>query len=98
MKKKEPVVHPQATTHRETCIPTHLEEAIEEHSISDYETEVVSLTIFQVNDITYFRDAKKNKLYRRIKEKTSGSYVGRYDPSTDTIVTDVPDSDDESEA
>lgn len=96
-KKQEPVVHPQAVTHRETCIPTHLEETVEEHSISDYETEVISLSLFQHNETSYFRDAKKNKLYRRIKEKTIGPYIGRYDPTTDTIMTDVPDSDDESE-
>jgi len=68
---------------------------MEEHTLSDYETETVSLTLFTLDSVTYFRDATKNKLYRRTKEKTLGLYVGRYDPFAETLVTDVPDSDDE---
>ena len=75
---------------------TQTQEKIEEQSISDYETETVPLSVFILDNVAYFRDAKKNKLYRRIKEKTIGPYVGRYDPQTDSLVTDVPDSDDES--
>ncbi len=80
---------------KDSCIPTLYEEAMEEHTLSDYETENVYLTLFTLDSVTYFRDANKNKLYRRIKEKTLGPYVGRYDPFTETLVTDVPDSDDE---
>ena len=68
---------------------------MEEHSLTDYETEIVRLTPFTLDGCAYFRDANKNKLYRRMKEKTPGPYVGRYDPFTETLVTDVPDSDDE---
>lgn len=89
-------VHPLSAFHRDSCIPTYLEEKMEEQSISDYETETVSLSVFILDNVVYFRDAKKNKLYRRIKEKTIGPYIGRYDPQTDSLVTDVPDSDDES--
>lgn len=87
--------HPLSTLHRDFCIPTHLEEKIEELAVSDYETETVPLTVFILDNTVYFRDAKKNKLYRRIKEKTIGPYIGRYDPQTDSLVTDIPDSDDE---
>jgi hypothetical protein len=52
--------------------------------------------VFSLGDATYFRDSKKNKLYKKIKEKTIGCYVGRYDPATETVHTDVPDSDDEA--
>jgi hypothetical protein len=91
----EKLVHALPVIHKDSCIPTHKEEEMEEHSIEDYETEDVILSIFILDGTVYFRDAKKNKLYRRIKEKTIGQYVGRYDPYTDSLVTDVPDSDDE---
>jgi hypothetical protein len=99
-KKKSPyekLVHSLPVVHKDSCIPTHKETEIEEHDIEDYETEEVLLSIFILDGTVYFRDSKKNKLYRRIKEKTIGQYVGRYDPYTDSIVTDVPDSDDEEE-
>ncbi len=99
-KKKSPyekLVHSLPVVHKDSCIPTHKEAEIEEHDIEDYETEEVRLSIFILDGTVYFRDSKKNKLYRRIKEKTIGQYVGRYDPYTDSIVTDVPDSDDEEE-
>jgi hypothetical protein len=99
-KKESPydkLVHPLPVTHKDSCIPTHLEQSIEEQSLSDYETEDVLLSIFILDNVVYFRDSKKNKLYRRIKEKTIGPYIGRYEPSTDSIMTDIPDSDDECE-
>jgi hypothetical protein len=100
-KKKESLydklVHPLPVVHKDSCIPTHLEETIEEESISDYESEIVTFSIFIHDNVVYFRDSKKNKLYRRMKEKTIGQYVGRYEPQTDTVVTDIPDSDDECE-
>ena len=91
------LVHPLPVIHKDSCIPTHLEQSIEEQSLSDYETEDVLLSIFILDNVVYFRDSKKNKLYRRIKEKTIGPYIGRYDPLADSIVTDIPDSDDECE-
>lgn len=99
--KKETIydtlVHPLPVQHKDSCIPTHYEEEMEEKSLSDYETEVVPLTLFTLQSTTYFRDAKKNKIYRRMKEKTLGPYIGRYDPLSETLVTDVPDSDEEDE-
>jgi chemotaxis protein histidine kinase CheA len=91
--KAEPA--PSLPTHQDSCIPTHLEQSMEPHRLDDYEVEYVPLTIFIYDNVVYFRDARKNKLYRRVKEKTAGSYVGRYDTVTDVILTDIPDSDDE---
>jgi len=87
---------PSQPTHRDSCIPTHIEQTMEPHRLDDYEVEYVPLTIFIYDNVVYFRDARKNKLYRRVKEKTAGSYIGRYDTATDAILTDIPDSDDES--
>jgi hypothetical protein len=81
---------------KEVVLPTHMEQEREEVDTDGFEIEYVKLSIFVLGDATYFRDSKKNKLYKKIKEKTIGSYVGRYDPSTETVHTDVPDSDDES--
>jgi hypothetical protein len=80
---------------KEVVLPTHMEQEREEVDTDGFEIEYVKLSVFSIGDATYFRDSKKNKLYKKIKEKTIGSYVGRYDPSTDTVHTDVPDSDDE---
>jgi len=91
--KAEPA--PSLPTHQDSCIPTHIEQTMEPHRLDDYEVEYVPLTIFIYDNVVYFRDARKNKLYRRVKEKTAGSYVGRYDMATDAILTDIPDSDEE---
>jgi hypothetical protein len=79
--------------HKEVVLPTHIESTIEEFDTEGFEVEYTRLFTFEHESQTYFRDLKKNKLYKKIKEKTIGSYVGRYDPDTDRIYTDVPDSD-----
>lgn len=81
---------------KEVVLPTHMEQEREEVDTNGFEIEYVKLSVFSLGDTTYFRDSKKNKLYKKIKEKTIGCYVGRYDPTTETVYTDVPDSDDES--
>jgi len=81
---------------KEVVLPTHMEQEREEVDTDGFEIEYVKLSVFSLGDATYFRDSNKNKLYKKIKEKTIGSYVGRYDPSTETVHTDVPDSDDEA--
>jgi len=81
---------------KEVVLPTHMEQEREEVDTDGFEIEYVKLSVFTLGDATYFRDSKKNKLYKKIKEKTIGCYVGRYDPVTETVHTDVPDSDDES--
>lgn len=77
-----------------SIIATHIETKIEELCIDDYEVEYVKLTPFEHNDITYFREPTKNKLFEK-KNKAIGAYIGRYDSYTDTIRTDIPDSDNE---
>ena len=93
--RKKPEIGPSALLplHKEVVLPTHMESAIEEFDTDGFEVEYVRLSTFEHESQTYFRDLKKNKLYKKIKEKMIGSYVGRYDPDTDSIHTDVPDSD-----
>ena len=83
---------------KEVVIPTHIEHQIETIDIDGYDIEYVPLTYIEINHITYFRDSKKNKLYQKIKDKIIGSYVGRYCPHTETICTEVPDSDEENDS
>ena len=41
-------------------------------------------------------ESVKNKLYKKIKDKTIGPYIGRWNPDMDSIHTDIPDSDEEN--
>jgi hypothetical protein len=93
--RKKPEIGPSALLplHKEVVLPTHMESTIEEFDTDGFEIEYVRLSTFEHESQTYFRDLKKNKLYKKIKEKTIGSYVGRYDPDMNMIHTDVPDSD-----
>jgi hypothetical protein len=93
--RKKPEIGPSALLplHKEVVLPTHIESTIEEFDTDGFEVEYVRLFTFEHESQTYFRDLKKNKLYKKIKEKMIGSYVGRYDPDMNTIHTDVPDSD-----
>lgn len=77
---------------KEVVLPTHQEREQEEVDTEGFEVEVVRVSVFELNGVTYFRDSKKDKLYKRIKEKSVGDYVGRYDARTGTIF-DIPDSD-----
>jgi hypothetical protein len=83
--------------YKEVTIPTHLESNLEEFDTDGYEIEYVKLSLFDYKSSTYFRDSTKNKLYKKIKENGIGEYVGRYNPDTDSILSDIPDSDDERE-
>jgi hypothetical protein len=82
---------------KEVVIPTYIEQQIEEIDANDYEIEYVPLTFIDIDHTTYFRDAN-NKLYQKIKEKIIGPYVGRYCPHTESICTEVPDSDEENDS
>lgn len=90
-KPKNEIVIPAES---KSIIATHIETKIEELCIDDYEVEYIKLTPFEHNDITYFREPTKNKLFEK-KNKAIGAYIGRYDSYTDTIRTDIPDSDNE---
>lgn len=81
--------------HKEAVLPLYIESKLEEIDSEGYEIEYVKLTVFEANGSSYFRDSKKNKLYKKIKDKGIGQYVGRWNPDTDSIHTDIPDSDEE---
>ena len=82
--------------HKEATLPTHIESSLEKIDSEGYAIEYIKLVPFEVGAATYFRDMKKNKLYKKIKEKGIGAYIGRWNPDTDSIVTDIPDSDEEN--
>ena len=81
--------------HREVVLPTHQEQVREEVDVDGFDIEYVTVKVVEINGMEYFRDSKKNKLFRKLKEKSVGSYVGRYDPRTEAIL-ELPDSDCES--
>ena len=95
--KEEPVKVEVQNICKEVVIPTYIEEKIEEIDTQDYEIEFVILTHLEVDKINYYHDVKKQKLYQIIKNKEIGPYVGRYCPHTESICTDVPDSDEEKD-
>ena len=82
--------------HKEAVLPTHIESNLEKVDVDGYEIEYVKLSTFEVGETTYYRDSRKNKLYKRLKEAAIGAYVGRWNPDTSMIVTEIPDSDDEN--
>lgn len=81
--------------HKEVSLPTHIENKLEEIDSDGFQIEYIKLAVFEVGQATYFRDSIKNKLYKKIKDKGIGPYVGRWNPDTESIVADIPDSDDE---
>ena len=94
--KVSPKQTSEASNHKEVAIPTHMEKTMEEFDTDGFEIEYVSLVPFEVNETNYFRDRKKEKLYKNTKGSI-GYYVGRWDPDTESIHTEVPDSDEEDE-
>jgi len=94
-KPKAAMLPPPTMIHKEVVLPTHIEKERDQVDIDGFEIEYIRLSVYTVDGITYFRDSKKNKLYKKIKEKTVGEYVGRYDPVKESIHHDVPDSDEE---
>ena len=92
-KKKEET--PVVLVHKEVVIPTHKEDTLDEVDTEGYDVEYVKLSPFELDRVSYFRDSKKNKIYKRIKDKI-GEYIGRFDPDTESIDADIPDSDDEN--
>ena len=82
--------------HKEAVLPTHIESSLEKIDVDGYEIEYVKLSTFEVGETTYYRDSRKNKLYKKLKGAAIGNYVGRWNPDTGTIITEIPDSDDEN--
>ena len=83
---------PEERFHREVVLPTHQEQVREEVDVDGFDIEYVTVKVVEINGMEYFRDSRKNKLFRKLKEKSVGNYVGRYDPRTETIL-ELPDSD-----
>jgi hypothetical protein len=81
--------------HKEVVIPTHIETNLDKLDTDGYDIEFIKLSVFETNGNTYLIDKNKNKLYKKIKEKGVGAYIGRWNPDTDTIINDIPDSDEE---
>jgi hypothetical protein len=48
---------------------------------------------FTHNDVTYWRDSEREKVYRRMKDGRRGEYLGRWDSRLEQIIKDAPDSD-----
>ena len=48
---------------------------------------------FTHNDVTYWRDSEREKIYRRMKDGRRGEYLGRWNSRLEQIVKDAPDSD-----
>ncbi len=57
------------------------------------DVETVRLVLLEHAGKTYYHDPTKHKLYTRIGAKAVGAYVGRWDPRSERICTDVHDSD-----
>lgn len=85
----------QRLIYKEVSLPTHMEQTMEEVDLDDYEVEYITLTTIEIGQTTYYIDRSSQKVFKRIRDKQMGEYVGRYDPATESIHTDIPDSDDE---
>jgi hypothetical protein len=48
---------------------------------------------FTHNDVIYWRDAEREKVYYRMNDGRRGEYLGRWDSCLEQIVKDAPDSD-----
>lgn len=69
-------------------------QAVEEiPRLKDIEIVKIVVKPFTHNDTSYFRDVKKNKLYAVGQDKRPSRYVGRWDPESETLDTEFPDSD-----
>ncbi len=55
----------------------------------------VVLRPFSHNNVRYWRDGERDKVYKRSADGKRGPYVGRWCRQTQTLVTDAPDSDQE---
>ena len=94
-RKPVPVSTPTIPQHA-TIVATHIERDTEEYYVDDYDIEILPVVPFEYDGTSYLREPTKNKLFQRIKNNI-GAYVGRYDPYTETIRTDIPDSDAEED-
>jgi hypothetical protein len=55
----------------------------------------IVLKNFTHNDVTYWRDSERDKLYKKTKDGKKGEYIGRWDSVEHRIVKEAPDSDED---
>lgn len=53
----------------------------------------IILKNFTHNDVSYWRDSEREKLYKKTKDGKKGEYIGRWDSVEHKIVKEAPDSD-----
>ena len=101
-----PTVQPKPTVKRapkktqKEVKPQEAQPSVKSQAIESTETpldgkEIVKIIVrpFEHNGHNYFLNAKKNKLYTKGKDGRPHKYHGRWNPETETICIDVPDSD-----
>lgn len=100
--RKRPQIAPDLIStieqeHKDSCIATHIENDIEELDLGDCDIVYVDLVEFEHDNIKYYHEPRKGKLYKKLKDKSIGQYVGRFNAEKSTIDTTIPDSDDEGD-
>ena len=94
-KKKEPTQAapppPADVKPPQNLVATLLEKEIETLQVDN--VEIIRVAIYEYDGTKYYCDEKKGKLYNASKAGKVGEYVGRWNPRTSTIETDIPDSD-----
>jgi hypothetical protein len=100
--RKRPQIAPEPVPtieqeHKDSCIATHIENDIEELDLGDCDIVYVDLVEFEHDNIKYYHEPRKGKLYKKLKDKSIGQYVGRFNSEKSSIDTTIPDSDDEGE-
>jgi hypothetical protein len=55
----------------------------------------IVLRTFTHNGKAYWRDGEREKLYEKTKSGGKGSYVGRWNSTSETILREAPDTDDD---
>jgi hypothetical protein len=82
--------------HTEQVITNVPANAVVETSDTPMEVmEVIQVVLrpFTHNNVKYWRDGAREKLYRRTIDGKRGEYIGRWDADAEEIVRDAPDSD-----
>lgn len=91
--KEVTTILPVLSKPSENLVVSHIEENMESLIIDN--VEIIHVTIMEYDGNKYYCDEKKGKLYEASKTSKPGKYVGRWNPRTSTIETDIPDSDSE---
>jgi hypothetical protein len=65
----------------------------EEEPLDISTTEIIKVQPFEHEEIQYYREPIKNKLYKRKANGSVGDYVGRWSPKEQALNEEIPDSD-----